>query len=355
MHTPEDNHSVKASPLMELEFIMIHTVIWSFLLCILFYALDFLLIPLFSCLRPLFKWPNVILTALIVTIVRCFLRRTKVTLSGDTLIIRRPGHTDRLSLADYVRPKTVESFVGYHFVGWVFRRRYLIFQNDSGKEVKYRLYEYSEKDLNRVLQLLTRVSRTERLDEADKTEILLNTFQNAVEMAIDPRHLWNRMRLPLILLCILSPVVFCISLWLFYRMLFIPPQYDTGSALLKVIGYGSIVLTLCSLVLLCRALWALIVNAVLRKSCPQKIVFAGNALQIDHTMYSVNRIQQVIMSPPARKLPLFGHYQLTLVTTEGTYRYWLGNTAGLGHGSWQGLCRHMQSLLISFPAKLIYR
>ena len=372
MNKPKDNHSVTGSPLMSLEFIIIHTLIWGFVLCILFYVLEFLLsllwslpgtdilyryflMPLLYCLRIFLEWPNVMFTALTVTIIRSILRRTKVTLSGGTVTIRRAGHTDSLALTDFIRPHTVESFVGFHYVGWVFRKRCLIFQNAAGKEVKYRLYEYSEKDLSQVMQLLTRVNRAEQLDESDKTEMMLNAFQNTEEISIDPQQLWNRMLRRLAPLCIFNAAVFGIFLWLFYRMLFLPPQYDTASALFMIIGYGSILLSLCSLVLLCRALWALIVNAVLHASCPQKITFAGNMLQIDQTIYSVNRIQQVIMNPPARKLPLFGHYQITLVTMEGTYKYWLGNTTGLGHGSWQTLCRHMQSLLISCPARLTYR
>lgn len=371
MNTHKDSHSVTSSPLMHLEFIIIHTIIWGFALCVLFYVFQLLLsilrdlpginmlrrllMPLLYCLNMFFEWPNVMLTALVITIIRCVLRRTEVSLSDNTIIIRRPGHTDRLFLADFIRPKTVESYISFHFVGWVFRRRYLIFQNDSGKEVKYRLYEYSEKDLNQVMQLLTRVSRTEQLAEDDKTEIMMNAFQNTSEMTIDPRHLWRQMLRPLGILFLLSAASFGVFLWLFYRMIFIPPQYDTGSVLVTIIGYGSIALSLGSLVLLCRSFWALVVNAVLKRPCPQKIVFAGNMLQIDHTMYSVNRIQQVIMNPPARKLPLFGHYRITLITMDGTHQYWLGNTAGLGHGNWQTLCRKMQGLLVSCPAKLTYR
>lgn len=95
------------------------------------------------------------LTALNITIVRCFLRRTRVTLSGNAIIIRRMTRTSVLSLDNFVRPKTVESFVGYNFIGLVFRRRYLIFRDAAGKEVKYRLYEYSKKDLERVMQLIS--------------------------------------------------------------------------------------------------------------------------------------------------------------------------------------------------------
>lgn len=368
MNTPKDNHSVTGSPLMQLEFTIIHTLIWGFLLCVLFYFLDLFLIgplfgllggfffflPLVCFLQLLFAWPNVMATALIVTVIRCILRRTVVNLSDDTVIIRRLRHTDRLPLIDFLRPLTVESYVGYRYIGWLFRRRYLIFQGSGEKENKYRLYEYSEKDLERVMQLLTRISRTEHLAEDDKTEIMMNAFQNEREIRIDPRRLFSCVASRLSILCIICLTVFALSSYLFYRMWFIPPQYDTASILIMLVGYGSIALALGSFFLLCRAFWTLAVNAMLRRSCPQKIVFTGNMLQIDHTMYSANRIQQVIMNPPARKLPLFGHYRITLVTTEGTYQYWLGDTAGLGYGNWQTLCRGMQGLLISCPAKLTY-
>ncbi|MDE5938111.1 MAG: hypothetical protein K2H37_03400 [Lachnospiraceae bacterium] len=369
MNTPKDNHTITGSPLMCLEFIIIQTIIWGVALCVLYYFLEVLLVmPLFSYVRRLFfltpllyyvlrlfAWPNVMVTALIITIIRCVLRRTSVTLSGDAITIRRLRHTDRLLLADFIRPKTVESYVSVHFAAWVFRRRYLIFRNNAGKEVKYRLYEYSEKDLEQVMQLLTRVSRTEHLAEDDKTEIMMDAFQCETAIPIDPRKLWGRMAGRLILFLILSLVVFFVSTCLFYEMLFIPPQYDSGSVFSQIIGYGSILLSLCSLFLLCRALWTLAVNAVLKTSCPQRITFAGNMLQIDQTMYSVNRIQQVIMNSPAGKLPLFDHYQITLVTMDGRKRYWLGNAAGLRHDIWRTLCGNMQNLLVSCPAKLTYR
>lgn len=367
MHTTNDNHSVTGSPLMCLEFLIIQTIIWGFALCVLSYFLElFLVMPLYSYLPApfflmsllyyvlrLFAWPGVMITALVVTVIRCIFRRTRVTLSGDTVIIRRLRHTDRLLLADFIRPKTVESYVSVHFAAWVFRRRYLIFRNSSGKETKYRLYEYSEKDLDQVMQLITRVSRTEHLAEDDRTEIMMNAFQCDAAIPIDPRRLWIRMAGRLALFLIFSPVVFIVATCLFYEMLFMPPHND--SVCLQLIGYGCIVLSLCSLFLLCRSLWTLAVNAVQKTSCPQKISFSGNMLQIDQTMYSVNRIQQVTMTSPAKKLPLFGHYQITLTTMDGTHRYWLGNTAGLGNDTWQTFCRHMQNLLVSCPAKLTYR
>ena len=370
MNTQKDNHSITGSPLMILEFIIIHTIIWGFALCILFYVLDLFLagffylpgqmnrfpfILLFYYLRMLVTWPGVMFTALIITVIRCLFRRTEVTLSGDTVIIRRLRHTERLVLADFIRPKTVESYINIHFIGWVFRRRYLIFRDAAGKEVKYRLFEYSEKDLNQVMQLLTRVNYTEHLAEDEKTEIMMESFQYATEITLDPRHIWAVMARRLLILCVISLAVFGVSIVLFYRMLTIPPQYDTASALLTVIGYGSILFSLCSLFVLCRALWTLVTNAALRLSCPQKIAFIGNMLQVDHTTYSVNRIRRIVMNPPARKLPLFGHYQITIITTEGTHKYWLGNAKGLSHGTWQTLCRNMQSLLISCPAKLTYQ
>lgn len=369
MNTQNDNHSVTGSPLMCLEFIIIHTIIWGFALCVLSYFLElFLVVPLFPYMQDhiffaslfyylmrLFAWPGVMITALVITGIRCVFRRTSVTLSGDTVIIRRLRHMDRLLLSDFIRPKTVESYVSVRFIGWVFRRRYLIFRGGAGKEIKYRLYEYSEKDLERVMQLLTRVNRTEHLAEADKTEILMNAFQNETEIVLDPRQLWGCMAGRIGVFCICSLAAFVVFTFLFYKMLFIPPQYDTGAALMQIIGYGSILLSLCSLFLFCRTLWALACNVVLKASCPQKIAFVGNMLQIGQTVYSVNRIQQVTMNPPARKLPLFGHYQINIVTLDGTHKYWLGNTAGLGHGTWQTLCRNMQVLLISCPAKLTYR
>lgn len=368
MNRTKDDHSVTSSPLMSLEFIIIHTIIWGFVLCILFYFLDLLLIisvnfpvinrllylsPL-SYLRVFFVWPGVMFTALIITIIRCILRRTTVTLSGDIITIRRLRHTNELSLMDFIRPKTVESYVHIHLIGWFFRRRYLIFRDNKGKEARYRLYEFSEKDLGQVMQLLTRINRTEHLGEEDKTEIMMNAFQNINEILIDPRHLWQHMARRLIPLSVSCLVVFGISSYLFYWMLSMPLPDTLGSVLPMIIGYGSILLCLGSFLLLCRTLQVLLLNAMQKKSCPQKIAFVGNMLQIDHTVYSINRIRQVVMNPPAKKLSWFGHYHITLVTMEGTHKYWLGSTAGLGHGTWQTICRHMQGLLISCPAKLIY-
>lgn len=368
MNTPKDNHSVTGSPLMCVEFVIIQTIIWGFALYVLSYFLNlFLLGPLFhrlgnlSLLRlfyfvlRLFSWPGVMLTALVITAIRCVLRRTTVTLSGDMVIISRLRHTDRLPLADFIRPKTVESYVSIHFAAWVFRKRYLIFGNDAGKEIKYRLYEYSEKDLEQALQLLTRVSRAEHLEEDTRTKMMMNAFQSETEILLDRQRLWGRMAGRMALLSLCSLVIFVVFICLFYEMLFLPPQYDSASLLTQIVGYGSILLSLISLFLLCRALWTLTVNAVQKSSCPQRIAFVGNMLQIDQTMYSVNRIKQVIMNPPDRKLSLFAHYQITIITTEGTRKYWLGNHAGLAYGTWQTLCRNMQELLISYPAKLVYR
>lgn len=371
MNTAKDNHSVTSSPLMSLEFIMIHTIILGFALCILLYVLGLLLtilanIPLLNrllwslYLSPLYylsvflAWPGVMFTALSITLIRCILRRTTVTLSGNDIIIRRMRHTDKLSLADFIRPKTVESYIHIHFIGWFFRRRYLIFQDNNGKEKSCRLYEFSEKDLERVMQLLTRVNRTEHLDEEDKTEIMMNAFQSANEILIDPKYLWKRMSSRLLILFILCLAVFGISSCIFYWMLVVPMPDALGSILPMVIGYGSILLCLGNFLLLCRTLQILILNAIKKRNCPERIVFVGNMLQIDHTMYSINQIRQIIMSPPSRKPSWFDHYHITLVTLEDTHKYWLGNTAGLGHGTWQTICRHMQGLLISCPAKLIY-
>lgn len=368
MNHQKDDHSITGSPLMCVEFIIIQTIIWGFALCVLFYFLNlfllrplfsdtgiFFLMPLFYYVLRLFEWPGVMLTALVITVIRCILRRTTVTLSGDTVIISRMRHTDRLPLADFVRPKTVESYVSIHFVGWIFRRRYLIFRNDAGKETNYRLYEYSEKDLEQALQLLTRVSRAEHLEEDIRTKMLMNAFQYETEILLDPKRLWGRMAGRMAILSVFSLAAFLVFIFLFYEMLFLPPLRDSGSVPAQIAGYGSVLISLISLLLLCRSLWTLAVNAVLKTTCPQRIAFVGNMLQIDQTLYSVNRIQQIVMNPPDRKLPLFRHYRITVVTTDGTRKYWLGTSAGLGPDTWPKLCRNMQELLISCPAKLFYR
>lgn len=372
MKTPQDNHSVTAAPLMLVEFIVIHTILWGFVLCISFYFLDFLLsalsrlpgigslryfffIPPLYYLRRILEWPLVMLTALIITFIRCILRRTRVTLSGDKIIIRRRHHTDSLSLTDFIRSKTVESFINIHFIGWVFRRRYLLFQDAAGKEVKYRLYEFSEKDLEQVMQLITRVNRTEHLDENDKTQIMMNVFQNSFEISIDRTKIISRTMRRLAMVGILSLALWGSSSFLFYWMLHIPPQYDADTTLLVTIGFGSILLSLLSFLVLGCALWMLIYSAVQKKSCPLKIGFIGNMLQVDHTVYSVNRIRLVIMNHPSRKLHWFDCYQIIIITTEGTHKYWLGSRAGLERNIWQTLCRNMQSLLISCPARLVYK
>lgn len=371
MKTPGDNHSVTASPLMSVEFVIIHTIIWSFLLCIAFYFFDFLLsafsyLPVIGGLRyfffepPLYyfwcllEWPQVIPTALVITIIRCILRRTRVTLSGDKVIIARLWHTDCLFLADFIRPLSEETNINIHFIGWVFRRRCLIFADAAGKEAKYRLYEFSEKDLEQVMQLITRVTRTEHLDEIDKTQIMMNAFQNVLEISLDPREIWIRTIRPLAVIGICSLFLFAGSSYLFYRMLHLPPQYDTDSALLTITGFGSILLSLFSLLVLGGTLWTLICHALRRKTCPRKIFFAGNMLQVDHTTYSANRIRQVIMNHPSRKPNRLGCYQITIIDTEGTHRYWLGSSAGSDPNTWWTLCRNMQSLLISCPARLVY-
>lgn len=369
MNTPKDDHSVTSSPLMCLEFIIIQTIIWGFLLPVLAYALElFLIMPLSNYLRSLslfipglyyvlklFAWPGVMVTALIITVIRCFLRYTTVTLSGSTIIIQRLRHTERLAVSDFIRPKTVESFVNVRFAAWVFRKRYLIFRGDAGKEVKYRLYEYSEKDLEHVMQFLTRINRTESLDENCRTEIIMDAFQNKTEILLDPRRLWGRMAGRLTMFCLFSPVGFVVFTCLYYELLFSPSRYGSGSAFSHAIGYAAILFSFGSLFLLCRSLWALAVGAVQKSSCPQKIVFAGDMMQIDQTLYSVNRIQQIVMNPPDKKPPLLGHYQITVITADGTHKYWLGNHAGLPYGTWQTLCRNMQNLLISCPARLVYR
>lgn len=369
MNTPKDDHSVTGSPLMCLEFIVIQTIIWGFLLHILSYFLElFVIMPLSDYLKSLspfipglyyalklFAWPGVMITALVITIIRCILRRTTVTLSGSTVIIQRPRHTDRLAVTDFIRPKTVESYVSVRFAAWVFRKRYLIFRGDTGKEVKYRLYEYSEKDLEHVTQLLTRVTRTENLDEDYRTEVIMDAFQNKTEIRLDPRRLWGRMAGRLTMFCVFSLTVFIVFTCLYYSLLFAPGRYGSGSALTQIAGCVSVLISLGSLFLLCRSLWALAVGAVQKSSCPQKIIFAGDMLQIDQSLYNINRIQQIVMNTPDKKLPLFGHYQITVITTDGRHKYWLGNHAGLAYGTWRTLCRNMQNLLIACPARLIYR
>ena len=169
MNTQTDNYSITGSPLMCLEFMITHTLIWGFLLCALFYFLDlFVLMPLHDYLGSFLFY--ILLSYFYADALLMARRHADRLKHHDRPLFSaphprhlvgqchyHPAHDPHsvLSLDNFIRPKTVESFVGYNFIGLVFRRRYLIFRDAAGKEVKYRLYEYSKKDLERVMQLIS--------------------------------------------------------------------------------------------------------------------------------------------------------------------------------------------------------
>lgn len=372
INTPKDNRTVTGSLLILPEFLLIQTILWGFGLHLFYYFLDIILViltrltgsnlfyrlffgPPLYYLWPLLDWPQVMAVALILTVIRFFLRRTAVTLSGDVIVIHRLCHTDRLPLSNFLRPETKEAFIRIRYIGWVFRRRYLIFRDEAGKECKYRLYEFSAENLDRVMQLITRVNPTEHLDETLKTSIIMDSFRDIFEISIDPRQILRRERLFLLITGGCALFIGSLFSYILYLMFHITAPYNP--TLLLFLALGSFCLAVISVFWLCYALWQLLYSTFSIKSCPRRIAFGNGMLRIDDTIYSINRIRRILMTSPAQKPHFWAHYRIKISTLDGSPAYTCrpGSAVSFDFAVWQRICRGMQELLVSCPDKLIYK
>lgn len=181
MNTQKNSHIVTGSPLLAIGFIIGQTLLWGAVLCLADYFIwlfisvirQLLGLPTFPPfhssyyiiyrIRALFDWPFSIVTAFVITLIRAFLRKTKVTVGNGTVCIRRPGREYHLYTIDFLRKETTEKLFVIHNVPWISKKHYLIFKDAAQQELSYRLYGFTADNLDRVVRLILQNNKDPRV------------------------------------------------------------------------------------------------------------------------------------------------------------------------------------------------
>lgn len=140
---------IKSSWIMTLETILFFTIILGFILYFSWYALRFLSVGFISFffLQILLEWPFSLVTGFVIAIIIAFYRKTSITMLDDVILIKRFGYLMEIPKVDIIRFHTKRTQIGYNWLQYTIRRRYLVYYNEKKEEKMLRLYDFNASNI----------------------------------------------------------------------------------------------------------------------------------------------------------------------------------------------------------------
>lgn len=361
----EEKKQVKSSITKEIEFIFE----WGILIGIIFSIIDafpFLRLYRYLYLHMAARWPVGILTGIILAAIVMLLRRTTVLVKKDSVVIRRIGRSLQLSIDDFDMP--VIKRKEHHF--WVMKKIatkiYLSFSYPNGTKA-YRLFEFSEMDLEQVIQFI-REQCSENMPVEEKLAVWdsLNNMQEAIVgcgdthekglesvsddspsnvFAMLPEEIRQREK---------KTILKIGGIWLIIlaaMLIFIFCGFSQSSKE----SFKIIFFMLIACILLAAVPFQLLQLSWKMKRCPKSIRIEGDAMWVGEKYFPYIGVAYISMTSPRKKsdsiFPV--QYWMTIKENGEKHRYWLGSQAS--YGEYREICKILERALIMRPDKLKYK
>lgn len=297
------------------------------------------LLPMkFWWLRDLLEYPGNLLLAAVIALIWILFRVRTVTVSNQAVAVR--GVFTR---------KHVYSFLEYTFdfekrLGnkyLKYNRVFLRIQGRDGRKREIELPYYSESTYSDLLSAVN-AAVTESIPKEIRNDI---SYENIMEEGTDygfpyesvRKNEWERLGM------FLKPVGIAFALVLL--LVFLDEGWFTYYLLILV---GVMVLSIpIEIIRLVRNL----------ARCPRSIRKEGYFFFIDNMGFPVNRVKKIRMTDPkavSNSIYPKNRY-ITIYSSEGKYRYFLGSTYSLNMEYYQFLCQELETLFIQEAKKVYYK
>lgn len=292
-------------------------------------------------LHVIASWPIGILTGVLIATVVMLLRRTTVLVTRDGVTITRIGKRVQLSIDDFDAP--VIRRKEHSFFEVLKKTTLKIYVNVSYRNgtKAYRLYEFSEKELEEVVQYI-REQRNDNIPVKEKIAVVdsFNVVFSLSRFEIKQHEKKTILKIGGIWLLVLEVML----------IVFLRKFADSSMEYLKTILFIVILCTLLGAVpfQLFWIFWKC-------KFCPQTIRIGGDALWVDGEYFSYLALSYISMTSPRKEsdsiFPV--QYWITIKSNGKKYKYWLGSQAS--YGEYRELCKNLEQALVMRSNKLRYK
>lgn len=325
-------------------------------------AVPFLGVYRFRYLYMASRWPVGMLTGIIIAAVVMLLRRTTVLVTRDRVVIRRMGRNLQFSIADFTMPVIRRKEHHIWLIKKVSTKIYLSFSYLNGTKA-YQLFEFSETDLEQVLQFIReQCSANMPMEEKLAVRDSLNNMQEVTAGGEDrqeavsgdssfkvfslfPEQIRQRERRTI--LKIGGIWIMILAAILILLLFGFSNSSGTSFKLIFCSFLGVIMLVSVPFQLL-RLSWRM-------KCCPEVIRIGGNAMWVGEKYVPYIGVASIRMTSPRKEsdsvFPV--QYWMTIKENGEKHRYYLGSQAS--YGEYRELCNSLEQALIMRPDKLKYR
>ena len=306
----------RSDPGLAIVHFLVHTFIIWFLLDICRYLLSYL--P-FGYFLSRGKQSVLIMISAFLSLIVVAVRYTAVSVSGDRIEIKGPGRKYGYLLDESEITQESRRSLSAGIFSSLYKHS-LVIENKSGKKESIRLYLFSVRTLDALMNciLTMQVERNNELVAKNRTFREMFYAEGSYHLNRDGiiQKEWKSVKKISLIWIILTAILLLASL----------SGYE---------GYYSVLQTYAALVagLICVAYIPFSIFRTKRdaKSCPSQISFMGEHLEIDSDHYTMSGISRISIT--SAKLSSNSVYPvqryLTVESYDGKHRYWLGSQSSI--------------------------
>lgn len=301
-------------------------------------------IPLFVFDRM--KIPVCFTAGFLISAVIQFFRFTVVTVSSDTVCIKRllKKYTFEIEKC-YFFEKTEYKKHSISMLVFTRNKRYLILKDSVGKVRKIRLYSFSASGLYRLIDEIHKCE-TEAISNERKERVIRESW--------DSERRWD-ISVKSIVKCEWKKVWIIVSVWIgitvLLTILLILTDNDAYHTLELVL------MVFAAFICVLEVPYELIRTVKNAKRCPEYLEFKGDHFMVGDDHFIVSDIVSLTMTSVDRKSNSIYPVQRYMIikTDMAKYKYWFGSEASMTVKDYKKICAFIRQAFINYPHKLEFK
>lgn len=293
-------------------------------------------------------WPFGMIPGFLFAVLAMAFRRTAVEINRDYVCIRRIGKKQVLSIQNFAEPSVVKKSFSVSAFQFTILKVYLLFY-EKQETKPYRLFEFTEKDLERVIKEI-RIQQAAGLPVEEKIHMQDSFAHRTEDSSEDVFYLpsdvlISREKETLRKTGMIELGLAAVLLILFLYTCIIDHEFNWE----LLVALTAMVLMLITMPFRISAL------SKKRKLCAERIVLDGSHIWIRSNGYSFSGITAVCLTSPRKSSNSITPVQYYMTVTQNSERrkYWLGSQSSFG--DYNKLCKRLEEAMIMYPGKLSYK
>lgn len=292
------------------------------------------------------KIPICFIAGFLIAAVIQILRFTIVTISSDTVCIKRllKKYTFEIEKC-YFFEKTEYKKHSISMLVFTRNKRYLILKDSVGNIRKIRLYSFSASGLYKLIDEIHKCE-TEAISNERKERVIRESWDNERRFDISVKSIvqceWKKVRI-------------IVSIWIVITVLLTILLVLTDNDAYHTLEL--VLMVLASFICVLEVPYELIRTVKNAKRCPEYVAFKGEHFMIADDHFIVSDVESLTMTSVDRKSNSIYPVQRYMIikTDMAKYKYWLGSEASITLKEYKRICAFIRQAFINYPEKLEFK